>query len=337
MSLLPLTLAAGPYDRTRALADGRVPVAGADLRYLTLDPEEIFFRMVSGGEFEVSELSMATYHVLRDQARQAGVPAPFVAIPVFPSRAFRHTSVYVNADRIPVGAASAARGLAGATVGLAEWQLTANVWIRGILADYYDVPVESVRYRTGGLNAPGRREKVALSLPPSIDIAPIPAGQALSDLLSAGEIDAVYSPRAPRSCGTGSVRRLFADTRAEEQRYFTDTGIFPIMHVVVIRRDVYEANRWLPRELMKAFTAAKQIAYDELARTAALSISLPFAREEYDAITALMGTDYWAYGIAPNRHVLREFARYAVAQHLITELPAPEDLFAEEVREDFII
>jgi 4,5-dihydroxyphthalate decarboxylase len=337
VSPLPITLAAGPYDRTRALADGRVAVAGADLRYITLDPEEIFFRMVSGGEFEVSELSMATYHVIRDKALQTGTPAPFVAIPVFPSRAFRHSGVYVNADRIPAGGAEAARALAGATVGVAEWQLTANVWIRGILADHYGVPVESVRYRTGGLDAPGRHEKVPLSLPSSIDISPIPDGQTLSDLLARGEIDAIYSPRAPRSYRTGGVRRLFADTRAEEERFFADTGIFPIMHVVVIRRDVYEANRWLPRELLKAFTAAKQIAYEELARTAALSVSLPFAREEYEAATALMGTDYWAYGVAPNRHVLRAFARYAAAQHLIRRLPAPQDLFAAELHEDFII
>jgi len=337
MSLLPITLAAGPYDRTRALADGRVTVAGVDLRYITLEPEETFFRMVTGGEFDVSELSLATYHVIRDQAARAGTAMPFIAIPVFPSRAFRHTSVYVNADRIPAGDAGAARALAGATVGIAEWQLTANVWIRGILADHYGVPAASVRYRTGGLNAPGRHEKVALSLPSSIDISPIPAGQTLSDLLLAGEIDAIYSPRAPRSHGTGSVRRLFADTRAEEERYFAETGIFPIMHVVVIRADVYEANRWLPRELLKAFAAAKRIAYDELSRTAALSVSLPFAREEYEAATTMMGTDYWAYGVGPNRHVLQAFARYAAAQHLVSDPPVPEDLFAGELREDFII
>jgi 4,5-dihydroxyphthalate decarboxylase len=337
MSLLPITLAAGPYDRTRALADGRVTVAGADLRYITLDPEEIFFRMVTHGEFDVSEMSMATYHVLMDKAEQAGAPAPFVAIPVFPSRLFRHTSVYVNTRRIPAGGASAARALAGATVGVAEWQLTANVWIRGILAEHYGVPVESVRYRTGGLDAPGRHEKVALSLPESIDIAAIPAGQTLSDLLASGELDAIYSPRAPRSSGTGSVTRLFADTRAEEERYFAETGIFPVMHVIVIRRDVYEANRWLPRELFKAFTAAKRIAYDELTRTAALAISLPFAREEYERTAAAMGTDYWAYGIEPNRHVLGTFARYATAQHLIARPPAPEDLFVPELHEDVVI
>jgi 4,5-dihydroxyphthalate decarboxylase len=337
MSLLPITLACGPYDRTRALADGRATVAGADLRYITLDPEEVFFRMITHGEFDVSEMSMATFHVIRGNAAAAGQPAPFVAIPVFPSRMFRHTSVYVNTDRIPVGDAGAAGALAGATVGVAEWQLTANVWIRGILADRYGVPVESVRYRTGGLNAPGRHEKVPLSLPETIDITPIPAGQTLSDLLAAGEIDAIYSPRVPGCYGKGNVRRLFADTRAEEERYFAETGIFPIMHVIVIRRAVYEANRWLPRELFKAFTAAKRIAYDELARTAALSVSLPFVREEYEAAVAAMGEDFWAYGIEPNRQVLSTFGRYATAQHLISAPPAPEDLFAEELGEDVVI
>jgi 4,5-dihydroxyphthalate decarboxylase len=341
MSLLPITLACGPYDRTRALADGRVTVAGADLRYLTLDPEEIFFRMVTHGEFDVSEMSLATYLITRDRARDNG-GAPFVAIPVFPSRMFRHTSVYVNRGRLP-GAdgdpAATARALTGATVGLAEYQLTANVWIRGILAEHYGVPVESVRYRTGGLDSPGRHEKVPISLPPSIDIAPIPPGRTLSDMLAAGEIDALYSPRAPRSftTGTGGVRRLFADTRAEEERYFVATGIFPIMHVIVIRRAVYETSRWLARELLTAFTAAKRIAYGDLARTAALAVSLPFAREEYDRAVAAMGADYWSYGLEPNRRVLSTFARYAASQHLISQAPEPADLFAPETGEEYVI
>jgi 4,5-dihydroxyphthalate decarboxylase len=335
MALLPITLAAGPYDRTRALADGRLTVVGADLRYLTLEPEEIFFRMLTYGEFDISEMSLATYHVIHDKARRAGTEPPFVAIPVFPSRMFRHTSVFVNTDRISPANGPAA--LVGATVGVAEWQLTANVWIRGILADHYGVPVESVRYRTGGLNAPGRHEKVALSLPDSIDITPIAPGQTLSELLRVGEIDAIYSPRAPESFGTGSVRRLFADPRGEEERYFAATGIFPIMHVIVIRRAVYEANRWLASELLKAFTAAKRIAYDELARTAALSVSLPFACEEYERTAAVMGTDYWPYGIEPNRQVLTAFGRYAAAQHLVAEPPAPESLFARETIHEVII
>lgn len=147
----------------------------------------------------------------------------------------------------------------------------------------------------------------------------------------------MYSPRAPQCHGTGAIGRLFADTRAEEERYFAETGIFPIMHVIVIRRDVYQANRWLARELVTAFTAAKQAAYDELARTAALAVSLPFAREEYERATAAMGADYWAYGIEPNRRVLSAFGRYATAQHLIRESPAPESLFALETAEDVII
>jgi 4,5-dihydroxyphthalate decarboxylase len=354
MSLLPVTLAAGPYDRTRALADGRVTVAGADLRYITLDPEEIFFRMVGHGEFDVSEMSLATYHVIQDRARQSQEPAPFVAIPVFPSRLFRHTSVYVNRSRLPAGNPKA---LDGAIVGVAEWQLTANVWIRGILADHYGVPVESVRYRTGGLNAPGRHEKVPLAFPPGIDIAPIADGKTLSAMLAAGEIDAIYSPRAPvssgpvssgpvssgpvssgtASLGTGNVTRLFEDSRAEEERYFAATGIFPIMHVIVIRRPVYEANRWLARELLKSFTAAKRIAYEDLARTAALAISLPFAREEFERAVAVMGSDYWSYGVEPNRHVLAAFARYAAAQHLVTEAQDPESLFAPETLDEVVI
>ncbi len=333
MAPLPVTLACGPYDRTRALADGRVTVAGADLRYVPLDPEEIFFRMLNHGEFDVSEMSLATYVITRQAGR------PFVAIPVFPSRMFRHTSVYVNSDRMPGGtdAMAAAQALAGATVGVAEYQLTANVWIRGILAEHYGVPVSSVRYRTGGLNAPGRHEKFAITLPPEIDIAPIPAGRTLSGMLAAGELDAVYSPRAPESFGTGSVRRLFGDTRAEEERYFAATGIFPIMHVIVLHRRVYEDNRWLARELLKSFTAAKQLAYEELARTAALRVSLPFAREEYERTVATMGADYWAYGIEANQPVLSTFLRYAAGQHLIGEVPDPDSLFAPETGAEFVI
>jgi 4,5-dihydroxyphthalate decarboxylase len=333
-------LACGRYDRTRALADGRVTVAGAELRYITLDPEEMFFRMVTHGEFDVSEMSLATYLVTRDKAAEAGFPAPFAAIPVFPSRMFRHSGIYVNRDRLPAAGgdpAVAARSLNGATVGVAEWQLTANVWVRGILAEHYGVPVTSVRYRTGGLNTPGRREKVPLALPPSIDITPVPPGATLSGMLAAGDVDAVYSPRAPESLGTGSVQRLFGDTRAEEESYYAATGIFPIMHVIVIRRAVYEANRWLARELLKAFTAAKQAAYRELGRTAALSISLPFVREEHERAVALRGTDYWSYGLEPNRHVLSAFARYAAGQHLIGHAPEPDDLFAPETGEEFVV
>jgi 4,5-dihydroxyphthalate decarboxylase len=337
MAPLPLTIACGPYDRTRALADGRVPVAGADVRYIPLEPEEIFFRMVAGGEFDVSEMSLATYLVTRERG------APFAAIPVFPSRMFRHSGVYVNTARVPQAiagapAAGAAAALAGKTVGLAEWQLTANVWIRGILADHYGVAVTSPEYRTGGLDSPGRREKVALSLPPQVRISPAGPGQTLSGLLAAGEIDAVYTPRAPECFGRApGVARLFADARGEEERYFASTGIFPIMHVIVIHERVYEKNPWIARELMKAFSAAKDAACRELARDASPSVTLPFAHEEYEATVAAMGADYWAYGIEPNRRVLATFARYAAAQYLVSREFAPEELFVPEAGESFIV
>jgi 4,5-dihydroxyphthalate decarboxylase len=330
MARLPLTLACGRYDRTQALADGRVTVDGVDLRYIHLEPEEIFFRMVRFGEFDVAEMSLSTY-LLTHLA-----DGPFVAIPVFPSRMFRHTSVYVNAGSFDLSGEPVAQ-LAGKTVGVAEYQLTANVWIRGILAEHYGVPVASVRYRTGGLNTPGREEKVSLDLPPEIDIEPVPAGRTLSEMLAVGELDAVYSPRAPDSFGTGSVRRLFTDTRAEEERYFERSGLFPIMHVIVIHRRVYEADPWLAQELLKAFTAAKQVAYADLARTVALSLSLPFAREEYERTVARMGADYWPYGLEPNREVLATFVRYAAEQGVIAREPQPDGLFAPETHQRFVI
>lgn len=328
MARLPITLACGPYDRTRALTDGRVPVEGVDLRYLALDPEEIFFRMLGHGEFDVSELSLSSYLL----THLAG--GPFVAVPVFPSRSFRHSGVYVS----EASGITRPEQLAGRTVGVAEYQLTANVWIRGILAEYHGVPVRSVRYRTGGLNEPGRLEKIPLELPADIDIEPVPADQTLSDLLAKGEIDAIYSPRAPIAFGNGSgVRRLFGDPRQQEREYFTDSGIFPVMHVLVIRRPVYEGNRWLAQSLVKAFGQAKAVAYADLNRTAALAVSLPWVREEYEATVRLLGEDYWSYGLEPNHRVLATFIRYAHEQGMIGRRPEPAELFAPETLKSVIV
>lgn len=329
MSQLPLTLACGPYDRTRALADGRVSVGGVDLRYVTLDPEEIFFRMVRHGEFDASEMSLSTY-LLSHLA-----DGPLVALPVFPSRSFRHSGIYVPITSDLAGGDPS--GLAGGTVGLAEYQLTANVWIRGILEDHYGLPAEAVRYRVGGLNQAGRAEKFQVSLPPRIDIAAIPPDRTLSEMLATGELDAVYSPRAPESHEAGLAKRLLADTRAEERRYFATTGIFPIMHVLVVHRRVYDANPWIAQELVKAFALAKDLAYAELARTVALSVSLPWAREEYEQTAAEMGRDYWSYGLEPNRYVLETFIRYASTQGLVNRPVVPEELFAPEATESFVI
>jgi 4,5-dihydroxyphthalate decarboxylase len=326
---LPLTLACGPYDRTRALADGRIDVQGVELRYVCLEPEEIFFRMLRFGEFDASEMSLSTYLLTHQEN------GPFVAIPVFPSRAFRHSGIYVSHASGLAG--QPPEQLRGATVGVAEYQLTANVWIRGILADQYGIPVSSVRYRTGGLNAPGRREKILLRLPPELDLAPIADAHSLSDLLAKGELDAIYSPRAPDGFADGHADRLFTDSRAEEQRYFEATGIFPIMHVIVIHRRVYDRNPWVAQELVKAFERAKTVAYQELQRTVALSLSLPWVREEYETTIEHMGADYWSYGLAANRHGLETFGRYAEEQYLLEKRPTPDELFAPESVDQVII
>ena len=246
---LRLSLACSECDRTQGLRDGSVPVEGVSLTCIGLPVEEIFHRMVRFAEFDAAELSLSSY-VLSLQMGN-----PFIAVPAFPSRMFRHSGIYVNSRcgiREPAD-------LIGRTVGVAEYQLTANVWIRGILQEHYGVPAASVTYRTGGLHAPGRVEKLPLSLPGDIRVEPIGERQTLAQMLVAGEIDALYTPRtpAPYAQGRPEVRRLFADAAAEEARYFAATGVFPIMHTVVLRRARYDEHRWLARAFLKAFERAR--------------------------------------------------------------------------------
>ena len=329
MARLAVTLACGDYDRTRALADGRVTVEGADLTVLALGPEEIFFRMVRFGEFDVAELSLSTYVLTAQQG------APFVAIPVFPSRAFRHSGIYVHSG----AGVGSPRDLAGRRVGVAEYQLTANVWIRGILADFHDVPVSSVRYVTGGLHQSGRREKVAIpALPEGVEVTACPEGRTLAEMLVTGEIDALYTPRtpAPYAQGRPEVRRLFDDPAAEEARYFAGTGVFPIMHTVVLRRALYAEHRWLARALFKAFEQARRQALDGIDETATLKYMVPWLPGEVARTRELLGDDYWPYGVAPNQRALDTFLRYSFEQGLARSRLSPADLFATETLEDFV-
>ena len=229
--------------------------------------------------------------------------------------------------------------LVGRTVGLAEYQLTANVWIRGLLAEHHGVPVASVRYRTGGLHTPGRAEKMRIQLPSDIDIAPIPHGRTLSDMLAIGELDAVYSPRTPRCFHGGStaVRRLFSDVRTVEADYYRRTGIFPIMHVVVLRRDVYEMNRWAARSLYRALVAARDEAWRGMDETAALRFMLPWLVAEVETTRELLGNNYWSYGLAGNEKALATLIGYSQAQGLARRAFAPAELFAPETLEDTIV
>jgi 4,5-dihydroxyphthalate decarboxylase len=324
---LSITLACERYDRTEALRDGRVRPAGVDLTYLPQQVEETFFRMARFQEFDAAEMSLSSYVVglTRD--------APFVALPVFPSRLFRHSGIYVSAE----SGIEKPQDLVGKQVGIAEYQLTANVWIRGILADYHEVPVESVTYRTGGLHDPGRPEKLKVELPPGVRVEPIGPGRTLSQMLADGELDAVYSPRTPRSflAGDGRVRRLF-DASAEVD-YFATTGIFPIMHVVVLRRDVYERNRWVARSLYDALEEAKRLCADNIEETAAARYMLPWLHDEVARTKSILGDDYWPYGLGRNRETLRTFLRYSYEQGLALRPLEPEELFAPETLESTLV
>ncbi|HEY1241111.1 MAG TPA: hypothetical protein VGF16_11165 [Bryobacteraceae bacterium] len=330
MAKLRLTMACWNYDRTRALLEHRVPIDGIELNYLNLPVEETFFRMLRHREFDVAKMSLSSYtlSVFREDS-------PFIAIPVFPSRFFRHSCIYIHAGsgiRDP-------KDLAGKRVGSPEYQMTAAVWIRGILSDEYGVPVTSAYYLTGGEEQPGRPEKLALSLPPQCRCEPIPAGKTLSRMIASGEIDALYTARAPSTFadGSGQVRRLFPDYAAVERAYFQKTKIFPIMHAVVIRREVYEQNRWIAQSLLKAFLAAQREVYADVHETAALKFMLPWLLPHVEETEKLMGRDFWPYGVEPNEHTLSTFLRYSFEQGLSKRLLTPRELFAPESLESFKI
>jgi 4,5-dihydroxyphthalate decarboxylase len=330
MGKLKLTLACWDYDRTRALADGRVTPEGVDLNFIPLHVEETFFRMLRHREFDAAEMSLSSYCVslMRDDP-------PFVAIPVFPSRFFRHSCIFVSAR----AGVREPKDLVGKRIGTPEYQMTAPVWIRGILSDEYGVDAASVDHFTGGEEEPGRDEKLKLALPPQFRVTPIGPTQTLSAMLADGEIDALYTARTPSTFYSrpDEVRRLFPDFVSVEKDYFRRTGVFPIMHVIAIRRTVYEANRWVARALLKAFQEAQAITYDNLAVTSALTTMLPWQVSAVEEARRELGDDWWPYGFARNRAVLDTFLRYHHEQGLSARRLQPEDLFAPETYEAFKI
>ena len=328
MPPLRLSLGCWDYDRVQALRDGRVRPGGIDLTFLDMIVEETFFRMLRHREFDVSEMSMSSYVVSLHRPDR-----PFVAIPVFPSRFFRHSCIYVNAD---AGIASPA-DLIGRRVGTPEFQMTAPVWIRGILAEHHGVPVDSVTYVTGGEEQPNRQEKLKLDLPPEIRIEPIGEGKTLARMLAAGEIDALHTARKPSTFDGVRVKRLFPDFVPVERAYWEATGIFPIMHVVAIRREVYEANRWIAMNLYQAFRDAQRLTYEGLRETAALKVMLPWFNAHVEQTLDLMGPDFWPYGIGPNRTTLETFLRYHRDCGLSPRLLGVDEMFAPETAEEFTI
>ena len=317
MSRLSLSIAVGDYDRTRALIDGSVRIDGVNAVVMTLPPEEIFFRSFRHAEFDICELSLSSYAL-----KLAQRDCPYVAVPVFLSRAFRHNSIYVRTDRI-----KAPGDLKGRRVGVPEYQLTANVWARAILQDDHGVAPADVIWVRGGIMQPGRPEKIAVQPPPGLRIENAPEGETISALLDRGEIDGFIAPRPPACVGNPKVAWLFADPVAAATDYYKRTAIFPIMHPVGVRRTLADAHPWLPAAVLKAFTQAKARALTELTDTSSPKVTLPFIEEQLKAACALMGTDFWPYGVNVNRATLTTFLRHHQRQGLSARLLSVDEMF----------
>ncbi|HEU5276562.1 MAG TPA: ABC transporter substrate-binding protein [Xanthobacteraceae bacterium] len=319
---VPITIACGNYDRTQAIKDGVVKVDGCAVTYLPLYPEEIFHRAFKFHEFDVSELSFSSY--LRTVA--AGT-SQYIGIPAFVSRIFRHSGIYVRSDagiRRP-------EDLRGKRIGVPEYQITAVVWMRGMIQHEYGVKPSEIHWRSGGQEQAGRHERTPLKPIAGVDLQPIGADQTLVGMLRAGELDALFTARAPSSflAGEPHIARLFPDTRAAEIAYYKKTGLFPIMHLVGIRKSLAERYPWLATSVYKAFCEAKAIAMTNLRDVNALLVSLPFLEAETRETAAAMGEDFWRYGVRENLREIEALTGYAHEQGLIDRKVGIEELFAE--------
>jgi 4,5-dihydroxyphthalate decarboxylase len=318
MSKLNLSVAVRDYDRTRPLSDGLVQIDGVDPVFMALDPEEIFFRAFRHAEFDICELSLSSFTVKTAQGT-----CPYVGVPAFVSRAFRHTAIYVRTDRIKKPA-----DLKGKKVGVPEYQLTANVWARAILEDDFGVKPADIHWIRGGLVDAGRLEKITITLPKGVKLDDAQEGRTLSSMLESGEIDAFIGPRVPTPFERGhpNVGWLFADPVAAAKDYFKRTGIFPIMHLIGVRRELVDQHPWLPVAVFKAFDRAKTIALEKLSDTSSAKVTLPFVEEQLKAARELMGQDFWPYGVERNRKTLDTFLRHHHSQSLSPRLVTVEDM-----------
>jgi 4,5-dihydroxyphthalate decarboxylase len=326
---IALTIAISDYDHVRDLRDGRVETPGLDLRFFDMPIPQLFGRFTTYREWDVSEFGMGKYVALKSRGDES-----LTAIPVFPSRTYRHTAIYVRSDS-PLERLDE---LAGKRVGVPEWAQTAVVYVRGMLTQTAGVDLASIEWVQGGVNEPGRREKVAVHLPEGVGVEG-GLDSSLDELLRTGQVDAVISAQPPAAfvAGDPSVRRLFANPLALEEAYFAATGIFPIMHVVAIRKDVMDAHPWVAGNLLSAFEEAKRRSLARVSDAMIPRFPLPWANLRADAARELFGHDFWPYGIDPNRTTLESFLRFAFEQGVAARLIAPEDLFTPQTHKPFRI
>jgi 4,5-dihydroxyphthalate decarboxylase len=314
MHKLDLTLACGRYDRTQPLIDGRVQAEGVNLTFLPLLPGETFWRMLNHGEFDVSEMSLSSYTILRSEG-----DTRFVAIPVFPSRVFRHSAIYVRAD----SGIERPEDLRRKRVGVGDYQMTAAVWVRGLLTHEYGVAPEQVEWVVGN---PIR----SIKPPDGISLVPMPHDTTLEAMLERGEIDALASVVIPEGLGN-TVRRLFRDSHKVEAAYYKKTGIFPIMHTVVLKTSLYREKPWLAVSLYRAFCRARDLAYRTMYDTNALTVSLPWVIDEVEATRAVFGPQIWDYSIEGSLPTLNALVAYLDEQKLSRRRMTVEELFVPNI------
>lgn len=330
MNPLPLTLALGPYDQTRDITDGTVPIEGVLLRTLNLPIEEIFYRFILHREWDMSEMSMGKYIALRSQGDTS-----ITALPVFVSRAFRHSMFYVKAG----SSIKKPEHLTGLRIGVPEWAQTAGIYARGYLSDYLGLDLKTMEWVQAGVNQPGRSEKVSLNLPQGIRLRSAP-DKSLNQMLLAGEIDAIMSARPPSALGQGVVR-LMPDYQAAEEQYFRDTQIYPIMHALVIKTAVLDAHPWVAMNVYKAFLQATAQSMARLADITASHAPMPWLADYASRMKQIFGDDFFPYGIGPerggqiNRSTLDAFCKYGFEQGVCQRRLSVDELFAPNVQGSF--
>ena len=315
-----LTLACGDYDRTKALRDGTVQAEGLQINYIALQSEEIFWRMIKYQEFDASEMSLSNYITMRSRG-----DCPYVAIPVFLSRFFRHSCLYINTR----SGIKSPGDLKGKRVGNTRYSMTAAVWVRGFLKDDYGIAPQDVEWFAGGQEEPGRRERLSIQLPSEIKLSAIPEDKTLSGLLKAGEIDALIAARIPSCYSKRSpyVTRLFSNYKETEMGYYRRTRIFPIMHVFAIKKDIHDQYPWVAKSLYGAFCSAKDRCMEAMRASVTPICMIPWLSADIEELDSIFGQDWWPYGIEPNRQTLEALIRYMEEQGLLKKAVEVDDLF----------
>ena len=320
MAKLTVSLAGVSYDRTRAIFDGSVRIDGCEVIAHPMTPEEAFTRALSHQEFDITELSMSNYMTLTARGENS-----YIGVPAFVSRMFRHSGIYIRSDK----GIARPEDLKGKVMGVPEYPMTAALWIRGILQDEYGVAASDLQWRVGGQEVPISKPRISIELPPSISVERISGDSTLNGMLDSGNLDAIMSARAPSCLETNDkVVRLFPNYRADEEAYFAKTGMFPIMHLIAIRRSLVEQHPWLPVHVYRAYLEARSICYQRLGEVGHLYTMLPWPVDEFDRARELMGDDYWRYGVNNNGKEIEAMTRYAFEQGLTDRKLSPKELFA---------